>query len=49
LKGLSHRVIEGKADIGTVHRLQAVAADGAAADALCRRLQAGGLKCQVKR
>ncbi|WP_298288434.1 SPOR domain-containing protein [Novosphingobium sp.] len=49
LKGLSHRVIEGKADIGTVHRLQAVAADGAAAEALCRRLQAGGLKCQVKR
>lgn len=49
LKGLSHRVIEGKADIGTVYRLQAVAGDGAAADALCRKLQAGGLKCQVKR
>lgn len=49
LKGLSHRVIEGKADIGTVYRLQAVADDGAAADALCRRLQASGLKCQVKR
>ncbi|MFN4134425.1 MAG: SPOR domain-containing protein [Novosphingobium sp.] len=49
LKGLSHRVIEGKADIGTVYRLQAVAADAAAAEALCRRLQAGGLKCQVKR
>lgn len=49
LKGLSHRVIEGKADIGTVYRLQAVASDGAAADALCRKLQAGGLKCQVKR
>ncbi|MFN3423738.1 MAG: SPOR domain-containing protein [Novosphingobium meiothermophilum] len=49
LNGLSHRVIEGKADIGTVYRLQAVAADPAAAEALCRRLQAGGLKCQVKR
>jgi cell division septation protein DedD len=49
LKGLSHRVIEGKADIGTVYRLQAVAGDAAAADALCRKLQSGGLKCQVKR
>lgn len=49
LKGLSHRVIEGKADIGTVYRLQAVAGDAAAADALCRKLQASGLKCQVKR
>lgn len=49
LKGLSHRVIEGKADIGTVYRLQAVAGDAASADALCRKLQAGGLKCQVKR
>jgi hypothetical protein len=49
LKGLQHRVIEGKADIGTVYRLQAVAGDVTAANALCQRLQAGGLKCQVKR
>ncbi|MBF9150694.1 SPOR domain-containing protein [Novosphingobium jiangmenense] len=49
LKGLSHRVIEGKADIGTVYRLQAVAGDLASASALCATLQAGGLKCQVKR
>lgn len=49
LKGLSHRVIEGKADIGTVYRLQAVAGDVSAANALCQKLQAGGLKCQVKR
>ena len=49
LKGLSHRVIEGKADIGTVYRLQAVSPDLSAASALCQRLQAGGLKCQVKR
>jgi len=49
LKGLSHRVVEGKADIGTVYRLQAVAGDLASASALCSRLQAGGLKCQVKR
>ncbi|MBB4615295.1 SPOR domain-containing protein [Novosphingobium taihuense] len=49
LKGLSHRVVEGKADIGTVYRLQAVAGDLASASALCQKLQAGGLKCQVKR
>lgn len=49
LKGLNHRVIEGKADIGTVYRLQAVTADLASASALCATLQAGGLKCQVKR
>jgi len=49
LKGLQHRVVEGKADIGTVYRLQAVAGDVTAANTLCQRLQAGGLKCQVKR
>lgn len=49
LKGLSHRVIEGKADIGTVYRLQAVSGDVSSANALCQKLQAGGLKCQVKR
>lgn len=49
LSGLSHRVIEGKADMATVFRLQAVAGDVAAANALCAKLQAGGLKCQVKR
>ncbi len=48
LKGLGHRVVEGKADIGTVYRLQALAADGAAANSLCSRLQADGIKCQVK-
>ncbi len=49
LSGLSHRVIEGKADMATVFRLQAVAGDFAAANALCSKLQAGGIKCQVKR
>lgn len=49
LKGLSHRVVEGKADIGTVYRLQAVAADASAASTLCSNLQSAGLKCQVKR
>ncbi|WP_225204886.1 SPOR domain-containing protein [Novosphingobium huizhouense] len=49
LKGLSHRIVEGRADIGTVYRLQAVAGDVAGANALCNALQSGGLKCQVKR
>jgi len=48
LKGLSHRVLEGSADVGTVFRLQAVAANGAGADALCGSLKSAGLPCQVK-
>ncbi len=48
LSGVQHRIIQGSADIGTVHRLQAVAGDAAAANALCGRLKAGGLSCQVK-
>jgi len=49
LKGVSHRVIEGTADIGKVYRLQAVAGDEAAANALCGKLKAAGIACQVKR
>lgn len=48
LSGLSHRIVEGKADIGTVYRLQAVAGSSAAANELCRTLRAGGAPCQVK-
>ena len=48
LKGLGHRVVEGKADIGTVYRLQALSADVGAANSLCSHLQADGVKCQVK-
>jgi hypothetical protein len=48
LSGVSHRVIAGKADIGTVYRLQAVAGDGAAAQAMCGKLKAAGVSCQVK-
>ena len=48
LSGVSHRVIQGKADIGTIHRLQAVAPDAAAATALCGKLKAAGIACQVK-
>ncbi len=48
LSGHAHRVIEGKADIGTVYRLQAVATDAGAARSLCAGLRAAGLACQVK-
>lgn len=48
LSGVSHRVIEGSADNGTIFRLQAVAGDAAAAQALCGRLKGAGISCQVK-
>lgn len=49
LAELKHRVVEGRADIGTVYRLQAVAVDLDAANALCASLKAAGQGCQVKR
>lgn len=49
LKGVSHRVVEGSADIGKVYRLQAVAGDEAKANALCASLKSAGIACQVKR
>ena len=49
LSGVKHRVVEGRADIGTVYRLQALAGDVAGANALCARLKSAGLACQVKR
>ena len=48
LDGVSHRVMKGQADIGTVYRLQAVAGNAANARALCNKLKADGLACQVK-
>ena len=48
LSGVSYRVIAGRADIGTVYRLQAVGGDKAAAQALCGTLKAAGIACQVK-
>lgn len=48
LKGVKHRVLQGTADIGTVFRLQAVAPDAAAANALCSSLKSAGVACQVK-
>jgi hypothetical protein len=49
LKGRNHRIVEGKADIGTVYRLQVVAGDVAGANSLCQSLKAAGAACQVKR
>ena len=48
LSGHGHRIVEGTADIGTVFRLQALAGDAGAANALCSTLQGAGLHCQVK-
>lgn len=49
LKGMKYRVVEGKVDIGTVYRLQALPGDLAAAKALCGKLSAAGLACHVKK
>jgi hypothetical protein len=49
LSGFNHRVVEGQAEFGRVFRLQAVAGDVAAANALCAQLKASGQGCQVKR
>jgi hypothetical protein len=48
LSGVPHRILEGKADIGTVYRLQAVASSDDAASALCGKLKSAGVNCQVK-
>lgn len=48
LSGVPHRVVAGNADIGTVYRLQAVAPDAAAANALCGKLKSAGISCSVK-
>lgn len=43
------RIVRGRADIGVVYRLQAVAADTASAFALCDDMRRNGIECQVKR
>jgi len=48
LAGVKYRVVEGKVDIGTVYRLQAVAATRAEAERLCAALKADGVDCQIK-
>ena len=42
-----HRILQGQADIGTVWRLQIITGAGGG-NALCERLKAEGLSCQVK-
>jgi hypothetical protein len=49
LSGVSHRVVQGQADIGTVYRLQAIAGSAASASQLCAALKGDGVACQVKR
>ena len=49
LAGVSHRVVQGQADIGTVFRLQAVAGDAAPASRLCTALKGDGGARQGKR
>ena len=48
LKGQKHRIVEGKADIGTVFRLQALTGDKAEARKLCTTLKTSGLDCSIK-
>lgn len=48
LSTVSHRVLAGRADIGTVYRLQVAGGDRAGAEALCARLKNAGIACQVK-
>jgi cell division septation protein DedD len=48
LSGVSHRVVAGSADNGTIHRLQAVTPNAEAARALCSKLKGAGISCQVK-
>ncbi|RNJ62112.1 MAG: SPOR domain-containing protein [Porphyrobacter sp. IPPAS B-1204] len=48
LKGVKYRIVEGKVDIGTVYRLQAVMGSRAEADRLCAALKSDGVDCQVK-
>lgn len=48
LAGVKYRVVEGKVDIGTVYRLQAVVGSRAEADQLCAALKSDGVECQVK-
>jgi hypothetical protein len=47
LKGMNHRIVQGQADIGTVYRLQLITGAGGGS-ALCEKLKAEGVPCQVK-
>lgn len=49
LGSYDRRIVEGRADIGVVFRLQAIAPDTAGAFALCDDMRRNGIECQVKR
>lgn len=49
LGGYDRRIVQGRADIGVVYRLQAVTATTADAFALCDDMRRNGIECQVKR
>ena len=49
LHDYDRRIVQGRADIGVVYRLQAIAPDMAGAFALCDDLRRNGIECQVKR
>lgn len=49
LSGMRYRIVEGRADMGTVFRLQAVPGGESEAQSLCTRLRGEGIDCQVKR
>lgn len=48
LSGLPHRVVEQRADVGSVFALQAVTQDAHGGQALCQALKAGALSCMVR-
>lgn len=49
LQGRTYRIVQGRADSGTIYRLQAVAGTLAEAQTLCRTIKTQGGDCQVKR
>jgi hypothetical protein len=49
LRGRGHRILEGKAEVGAIYRLQVMAESVESARQLCATLQAEGGDCQVKR
>lgn len=47
LQGVNHRIVQAEVDGNTVFRLQAVSANGGAAEQLCRAIKSGGGDCRV--
>ena len=47
LSGVNHRIVQAQVDGNTVFRLQAVAGNASAAEAMCRAIKSGGGDCRV--